>query len=225
MSPGGDGTGQGGRGPSSPPPVPVPVPGPPPGSRGLPSAPRGQGHRLRARGAPRSPETGLVGCSSSFPAFPRTSEHRQTGGSPSRLPPPPFSPFLPGNKTKQNKIKPNETMLTVISEGAEIKAAQTKSRHRPVLFSPKMSWACFERRQAERSVVKHLRNSALRLRKSVSLYFVSVVERNEVSHRFRGGGGWEGGRGTETARIRFTLSLFPRHRELLDLVESFQKYT
>lgn len=189
MSPGGDGTGQGGRGPSSPP-VPVPVPGPPLSSRGLPSAPRGQGHRLRARGAPRR---GWLGAAlPSLPSRGPPSTARRAGRHPAS-PPPPFSPFLPGNKTKQNKIKPNETMLTVISEGAEIKAAQTKSRHWPVLFSPKMSWACFERRQAERSVVKHLRNSALRLRKSVSLYFVSVVERNEVSHRFRGGGGWEGG--------------------------------
>lgn len=29
------------------------------------------------------------------------------------------------------------------------------------------------------------------------------------------------GRGTENVRIWFTLSLFPRHREMLDLLKSF----
>lgn len=37
-------------------------------------------------------------------------------------------------------------------------------------------------------------------------------------------GGREGGSGTENARIWFTLSLFPRHREMLDLLKSFYIY-
>uniref|UniRef100_U3J4J9 POU domain protein n=1 Tax=Anas platyrhynchos platyrhynchos TaxID=8840 RepID=U3J4J9_ANAPP len=82
---------------------------PPPRARAR-APPQQPGAPLGAPGArtspprPRSPKTGLVGCSSSFPAFPRTSEHRQTGGSPSRLPPPSLFPLSPReqNKTKQN---------------------------------------------------------------------------------------------------------------------------
>lgn len=44
------------------------------------------------------------------------------------------------------------------------------------------------------------------------------MKRNEVS-----GGGREGGKGTENARIWFTLSFFPRHREMLDLWKSFSR--
>lgn len=87
----------------------------------------------------------------------------------------------------KNRKKKKKELKIIISERSEM-----RHHPQPAAFRTARGLGLFGQRQTERSVVKHLRNSALWLRKSVSLCFVSIAKRRggrEGGGRDLGGGG------------------------------------